>query len=465
MHLRSSSLPRLLTLFLIALGGLAPSAQAASSQAVYFEAPRDLTARSSNPADRAAALKQLESLGVEALRVNLRWYDVAPAADQSSKPAFDAADPAQYSWGAYGEVIDAAKAKGWKVLISPSSDVPKWATESGLDTVTRPKPAEYELFTTAAAKRFGGSGVIWSIWNEPNLDRFLRPQIVGGKFVGGKLYRELFLAGRSGIQSVQRKATVLFGETAPVGISRQRQRPIEFLRDALCVSSKYKFDKKRCKKLSVSGFAHHPYRSVGGIPKSRDDVTYQVLSRLTSALDRMSKAGAITRNRPIYLTEFGIQSTPDKYFGVPQQKQLEERNRAERIAYGNKRVRGFSQYLLTDDDPTIPGKQWGGFETGLRDHTGKEKPSMDGFRLVLDAKPTSKSISLWGLVRPATKSTTVVIERKISGSFRTWKRVKTKSNGSFTATDKRRSKVQYRYRWTAADGTKLTSPYVRPFKG
>lgn len=454
--------PWLILLALLSAALLAPAAHANSTQTVFFEAPRDLTARQSSPEGRAAALKQLDGLGVKALRINLRWYDVAPSPDQSAKPAFDATDPAQYNWGNYGQVVDAAVAKGWKVLLSPSSDVPKWATESGADTVTRPKPAEFELFTTAAAKRFSGSQIMWSIWNEPNLERFLKPQIVGGKFVAGKLYRELFIAGRRGIESVQPRSTVLFGETAPSGVAKTRQRPVAFLRDALCVSTSYKFSKK-CNKLSVDGFAHHPYRSVKGIPTSRDDVTYQVLSRLTAALDRMGRAGAITKKRPIYLTEFGIQSYPDKFFGVPQQKQLEERARAERVAYGNRRVRGFSQYLLTDDDPTIPGKQWGGFETGLVQATGQDKLALNGFRLVLDAKPSKKSISLWGLVRPATAATNVTIERATTGSFKTWKRVKTKANGSFTATDTRRKKVRYRYRWTAADGTKLTSPYVRPF--
>ena len=82
-------------------------------------------------------------------------------------------------------------------------------------------------------------------------------------------------------------------------------------------------------------------------------MTIGVLSRLTRALDRATRAGAFTRRSkmPLWLTEFGIQSTPDRYFGVSLAKQVEYRAIAERMAWSNPRVRAFSQYLLRDDRP------------------------------------------------------------------------------------------------------------------
>lgn len=438
------------------------TAAASSKQDVFFEAPRDLTASTASDATRATTFERLDSLGVKALRVNLRWYDVAPARDDAGTPAFDATDPGAYAWGQYAQVIDTAKQRGWKVLISLSSPVPKWATEAHADTVTRPIPAEFQKFATAAARRFGGPTVLWSIWNEPNLARFLQPQVSGGKLVSPALYRDLFLAGRDGIRAGgEASAPVLFGELAPVGGAADgRTYPLTFLRSAFCLSTKDKFD-KRCARLSLDGVAHHPYQFTGG-KLNKNDVTYRVMSRLVSFLDRAAKAKAINAKVPIYYTEFGIQSYPDKTFGVSPQRQYEIRARAERDAYSNSRIRGFSQYLLTDDDDV------GGFQTGLVYANGKTKPSFDAFRLVLDAKPTGsgkrKKLSLWGLVRPATGKTTVVIERKTGKKFSTWKKVRTKSNGAFTTTDSYRSKAQYRYRWTSPSG-KLTSPAVRPYRG
>lgn len=440
----------------------APGASASSTQDTFVEAPRDLTAATSTDATRALAFERMESLGVTALRVNLRWYDVAPARDDAGTPAFDATDPAAYAWGPYAATIDEARRRGWKVLISLSSPVPKWATAAHADTITRPIPAEFQRFATAAARRFGAPTVLWSIWNEPNLPRFLMPQVSGGKAVSPALYRELFEAGRAGIRAAGQMTPVLFGELAPVGGARDgRQYPLAFLRDAFCLSRSYRFDAKRCAPLQLDGVAHHPYQFTNGKLKS-DDVTYRTLDRLITFLDKAAKAKAINRKVPVYYTEFGIQSYPDKVLGVSPQRQYEIRARVEREAYGESRVRGFSQYLLTDDTDN------GGFQTGLVYATGKAKPSFDAFRLTLDAKPTGsgkrKRLSLWGLVRPATGPTTVVIERKTGKRFSTWKKVRTKSNGAFTATDTYRSRAQYRYRWTSPTG-KLTSPPVRPYAG
>ncbi len=446
-------------------------AQASSNQDVFFEAPRDLTGASATPQTRAAAFIDLNSLGVKALRVNLRWYDVAPEPESSTKPSFDATDPAKYNWGNYGLTIDQAKALGWKIIISPSSSVPKWATASGLDTVTRPKPDEFKQFAQAAAKRFGGTGVMWSIWNEPNLPRYLMPQISGGKLVGPTLYRELFLAGREGIRAAQPGAAVLFGETTNSGTSTDgRTAPLAFLRSAFCLSTKYKFNKS-CGKLTLDGVTHHPYQFTLGKVKA-DDVNYATLSRLPAFLDKAAKAGAVNRGLLSYMTEFGVQSLPDNFLGFSFQTQLEVRARAERDAYFNKRIRGFSQYLLTDDNPDAEPDangclRYGGFETGLRQSDGKAKPAFAAFGLVLDAKPSGKKkTSIWGLVRRAGAPTTVTLERRTTGkgAFKTWKKVKTKSNGAFTAADKRYKKAQYRYRWTSPEGA-VVSPLVNVYTG
>jgi hypothetical protein len=444
----------------------APTAHAASNQITFIEAPRDLTSvggtQVSTDATRATAFADFQSLGVKAIRVNLPWHDVAPSADASAKPAFSASDPSAYNWGTYGATIDRAKELGMTVLVSLAAPVPVWATEAHADTVTRPIPAEFQAFAQAAAQRFGSPNVMWSIWNEPNLPRFLAPQVSGGKPVAGRIYRDLFVAGRQGIRDGgQTTAKVLFGEMAPVGGSNDsRTLPLAFLRDALCVSTKGVFD-KTCGKLTLDGISHHPYQFTNGKLKA-DDVTYRDLPKLVTAIDKAAKAGAINSGVPVYLTEFGIQSYPDKLLGVSPQSQLEARARVERIAYENKRIKGFSQYLLTDDTDT------GGFQTGLLYATGKVKPAFNAFRLVLDAKPvTSKKTSLWGLVRPSTAASTVAVEKrsKASGAFKSWKKVKTKANGAFTVTDTPSSSTtQYRYRWTSPTG-KLTSPYVRVYKG
>ena len=83
------------------------------------------------------------------------------------------------------------------------------------------------------------------------------------------------------------------------------------------------------------------------------------------------------------------------------------------MAWGNPRVRAFSQYLLRDDRP-IAGKtgrsRYGGFESGLRFATGREKPSLAGFRLAAAAQRNGRRVALWGVVRPASGPVDVEVQ-------------------------------------------------------
>lgn len=454
----------LLPFLALALGVLAAAApaQAASTQQVFFEAPRDLVARDSTDATRTAAFADFERLGVRALRINLRWADVAPDANLATKPSVPLSDPTSYSWGNYGTAIDAATAKGMTVLISLASPVPRWATVAKADQYTRPEPQEFRFFAAAAAKRFGASNVIWSIWNEPNLTKFLLPQVASGKAVSPGIYRQLFIAGREGIKTDggQSSTLVLFGETAPVGGSNDgRLKPLDFLRQALCLTTKMKRDTRCGDQLTIDGLAHHPYQFTTAKPKA-GDVTYQSMSRLSAFLDQAAKGKAINAKVPIYFTEFGLQSKPDTFAALTQQQQLEARARAERSAYYNRRVRAFSQYLLTDDLET------GGFQSGLRlAKNGAPKLAFNGFRLMIDAKPSGGKVSVWGMVRNPTGVSTVTVQVSTNnGAFTKLRTVTTKSNGVFTLTDRVRTKARYRFTVTTPEGT-LTSPFVRVFSG
>src|SRR5688572_32791266 len=125
---------RILLLTLALLAALPATALAAKDQITTFEAPRDLLDAGARP----AALDELQSLGVKHLRVVLYWKNVAPSPDSRVKPDFDAIDPAAYSWGEYDALLDAAKERGWGVLLTISGPVPRWATNGARDNVTRP---------------------------------------------------------------------------------------------------------------------------------------------------------------------------------------------------------------------------------------------------------------------------------------------------------------------------------------
>ena len=455
-----------LTIALLVLLALPAAASASSTQSLTFEAPRELL----DPSTRDRTLDEIRAFGVDRVRVLAYWQNFAPDPRSKRRPAFDATDPRAYpagAWSRLDELFDAAQARGIAVQLTLTGPVPRWATASKRDNVTKPSPKEFQAFATAVGRRYGDRVGLWSIWNEPNHPQFLKPQFVRRKAKSPRIYRKLFLAGQRGLRASGNGAdTLLFGETAPRGTPRV-VAPLAFLRGALCLNRSYN-RRGKCGRINAGGVAHHAYTTRVGPrfrPADRDDVTIGVLSRLTRALERSGRAGAITRGLGIYLTEFGIQSTPDPFVGVPLARQAEYLGIAEHMAYVNPRVRSFSQYLLHDDRPRKGSRveRYGGFESGLRRSNGRAKPAYAAFRLPLAAENYGRSDVLWGRVRPSATRTevTILASRRKGRPFRALRTVRTNSRGVFGLRARHHDKQRYRVRWTAPDGKVWLGPPIR----
>jgi hypothetical protein len=459
-------MPRLLLLMLIAALSWPAAASASPRQIVTFEAPRELLSAST----RDATLDQIRGFGVTNVRQLVYWRDYAPDPESRTRPSFDATDPAAYpadKWDNLDGLIAAAKAKGVAVTLTITGPVPRWATRDKRDSISYPDAKEYGAFATALGRRYGTDVATWTIWNEPNQPQFLKPQYKKGKPYSPKLYRKLYRAAYEGLRSTPANAddTILIGETSPRGNSNV-VHPLAFLRGMLCLDSKYR-KAKSCGKLEADGYAHHAYTTSQGPrykPSDTDDVTIGVLSRLIRALDKAGKAGALPKKLPVHLTEFGIQSTPDKISGVSLAKQAAYLAVSEHMAYVNPRVVAFSQYLMSDDPPRTEGYKYAGFESGLRRADGKPKPAYEGFRLPLAVEVYGGSDVLWGLVRPQRAVSRVTIERKPKGkAWRVLKRLDTTSSGVYALKTTHRDGQRYRVKWTAPDGTSYTGPAVQGY--
>lgn len=458
---------RLLVACVALFAVLTPAAQASKTQTMTFEAPKDLL----NPATRPGAMDQIASLGARSLRVILYWKNVAPSPTSKRKPAVDLGDPASYAWGEYDPLLSAAAERGWPVLLTVSGPVPKWATKRKKGYVRDPSADEFQTFVTAVGKKYGAQVDTWSVWNEPNHPDFLMPQYAKGKKPrSGAVYRGLFLAAWKGLRaSGNGRDRILMGETAPVGTGKV-VAPLTFLRQALCLNRRYE-KRQSCSNLPADGYAHHAYTTRLGPfhkPASPNAVTIGVLGRLVRALDRAARAGAVDRGLGIYLTEFGIQSYPDRLSGVPLAKQPEYYAISERIAYENPRVRSFSQYLLRDDDSVRGGNQLGrfpGFESGLLTERGKRKPAYAGYRLPLTVTERGGRVSIWGKVRPAAEATTVQlqVQRRRGASWRRLKDVRTDAAGYYTTSSSNGKSRRWRARWTSPGGETFTGPPIRAY--
>ena len=143
-----------------------------------------------------------------------------------------------------------------------------------------------------------------------------------------------------------------------------------------CVNTKYKRTRS-CPKLKADGYAHHPY-DFGHAPNYQypgaDNVTIGTLSRLTKALDKLSRAGVLRMNgggkMPLYLTEYGYFNSGHRALS----KKLRTRylKQAYSIALKNSRVKSQLQYLLVSPPRT---QRASFFDLGLLSTSGKRNVS------------------------------------------------------------------------------------------
>ncbi len=459
----------LATVTLLAISvGMPAAASASHKQMLFFEAPAQLL----DPTQRIGVIEQLKALGVKALRVELHWHDVAPQADSPQRPGFEARNPASYNWGQYDAVISEAQRLGWRVLLTVTSPVPRWATATHRDLITRPDDLAFEEFMTAVGRHYGSDVSLWAIWNEPNVPGWLAPQFnANGTPASPRIYRGLFEAGYAGLTAAGLVSPkVLFGETAPFGTDTVEPRregverevaPLAFLRGALCLNPKYR-KIATCAMLPIYGYAHHPYTypAVQGPyyrPANRDEVPIGVLPRLTTAIRLAARAHAIPARVPIYLTEYGVQTRPSP-LGVPERQQAEYMALSERIAWEDPNVAAFSQYLLRDE---APHGRLVGYRTGLETPTGKPKPSYLAFAVPLAVTRTHSGYSLWGLVRPTTGVTDVRVLFEPSGSrhYRTLRSVATDRLGYWRLHTAARGSA-WRVSWRSPSGVVYNGPPI-----
>ena len=78
----------------------------------------------------ATTMQELRHLGVEMVRVYVRWSLFAPAPNSHRRPPFNASDPNAYpprSWVGLDAIVRDAAARGIQVMLVPTGFAPLWA--------------------------------------------------------------------------------------------------------------------------------------------------------------------------------------------------------------------------------------------------------------------------------------------------------------------------------------------------
>src|SRR5262249_37496447 len=141
-------------------------------------------------------------------------------ADRPFQP-LDGDDPA-YQLSDLDALVRTAARYNLQVIMTISG-TPGWA--NGDKTPNNPPTNLNNLtqFAQMLAARYNGLhpgfGAVsrWTVWNEPNLEQFLKPQFDGSKIVSPEIYAKLYRAAYKGIKAGNPLADVAIGSTSNRG--------------------------------------------------------------------------------------------------------------------------------------------------------------------------------------------------------------------------------------------------------
>jgi hypothetical protein len=293
-------------------------------------------------ADRASNFDAAKGADASVLRTIVRWSDVAPT--RPARPA-DPWDPA-YRFDDLDEFMRSAQQRGIEALLTVWG-TPAWANGGGGLNVPPTDARDFRDFVRAVAARYSGAypgypfARFFSIWNEPNSERFLKSDDPPAA------YAALAAAGVAGVRAGSPQALVAVGETAA------RHRPAAFMAAVARLEPTLEFD----------AWSHHPYPpTAASSPDSAaawPNVGLRELGRFGRAVDRAF--GRVST--PLWVTEYGESTT-----AVPPARQAADLARAVRLAGRLRNVDMLVWLMLRDHD----GEPW---QSGL-----VGKPSLNVFR-------------------------------------------------------------------------------------
>jgi hypothetical protein len=313
----------------------------------------------------------LQRLGVDVVRLTLRWDTVAQSVPADPR---NPEDPA-YDWELYDSLLQRLHDAHIAVLISLWG-TPEWANGGRKPNYLPTDASALASFAYAAATKYSWI-TRWTIWNEPNVRLFLIPNSPG-------LYvTRLLNPAYRALKSVNPRNLVAGGVTSPrktpSGVS-----PIAWIRGM------------RVAHALLDAYAQNPYPvRPGETPTSGGcwsctEITMATLPKLIAEVKR--SFGSRTR---IWLTEYGYNSKPpSRWLGVSNALQARYVGEAALRAYLSSRVDILIHFLVRDEPN---GRRW---TSGFLTSRGKMKPSFAAYALPFaQVSQRGAHRTVWGQVR------------------------------------------------------------------
>jgi hypothetical protein len=395
---------------LAALGILAPLATA--SPYVRFGLQDDAWLEY-GPGSTASRVDAVYALGADVVRVTLDWSQIEPR-------------KGRFNWSIPDALLAELHARGIAPLVTLYGS-PRWANGGRSVNWAPKRGATFAAFARAAARRYRYVH-LWTIWNEPNQVRSLRP-------TSPRVYTQRLLnPAYAAIHAVGRGEKVAGGVTAPRG-GAHGVSPIAWIEGMHAAHAK------------LDAYAHNPY------PLSKRETPFtggcdHCTTVTMATMERLERlVAADFPHARIWLTEYGYQTNPpDRILGVSDRAQARFLGEAALRAYELPRVDILIHYLL-QDEPAVD--RW---QSGLQTVAEKRKPAYDAFRLPLaERSRTGLRTVLWGQVRPGHGRRTYRLFEQRNGHWRSvGANRRTSARGTFEVTVRAGKGARFRV-WDPAE--------------
>jgi hypothetical protein len=384
MRIRLAAIIGVLCLALLAAGG------AAASSHIQYGVQDDAWLLYGPPASPAARIQTLQRLGVDLVRMTLRWDTIAPKVPADPR---DPADPA-YDWSLYDPILQRLHAAHIDVLISLWG-APSWANRGHGPNYVPTDASALGSFAYAASQRYPWI-TRWTVWNEPNVRLFLIPN--SPTLYTTRLLNPAYRALKSANPGNLVAGGVTSPRKTPSGVS-----PIAWIRGM------------RATHALLDAYAQNPYPvrpgetpSTGGCWRCTE-FTMATLPKLIAEVKR--DFGTRTR---IWLTEYGYNSKPpSKWLGVSNVLQARYVAEAAMRAYLAPRVDLLIHFLVRDEPNA---SRW---TSGFYTSRGKLKPSFNAYALPFaQVSRRGSRTTVWGQVRPRTGAQPYRLQQRHAGHWR-----------------------------------------------
>lgn len=282
--------------------------------------------------NRDVAYDQAEAFGVRAVRFNVIWGEVQRFCVKYRGDC----------WKVYDDAVDTARRHGLTVQLTVAGTPEYERTLSQSVGFRRPNANRYRAFAVRVAEHFKGRVFRYSIWNEPNLSRWVSPASQAPAY-----YAKLVRAAYPALKRVDRRNQVLLGELTSAA------DPLGFLRHM-------------GGGIRADGLAYHPFEFFAAPGRrSRGFQGINSIGAIKRTVRDLARRGRIAapgrRALPIYFTEFDYQ-TQGRYarYSRPESKRAAYAVKAMQLA-ARAGVRQMLWYMLIHPPRSLlNGDVWDG---------------------------------------------------------------------------------------------------------